>query len=88
MRTNRVSARSVSGRVVVDGQEHKGATPGQKKVDVKIVSYPGESDKGPFPVPDETPIEGWPVSYTRGGVKATLDETGKEHPTEPSGRRP
>lgn len=29
-----VSARSVSGRVVVDGQEHKGASPGQTKVDL------------------------------------------------------
>jgi len=37
--------------------------PDQKKVDVKIVAYPGESDRGPFPVPDNTPIEGWPMSY-------------------------
>jgi hypothetical protein len=37
--------------------------PGQKKVDVKIVGYAGESDRGPFPVPDNTPIEGWPVGY-------------------------
>jgi len=35
----------------------------QKKVDVKIVDYPNESDKGPFPVPDVIPIEGWPVSF-------------------------
>src|ERR1700677_611745 len=39
--------------------------PDQKKVDVKIVAYPDESDKGPFPVADNTPIEGWPVQYTR-----------------------
>jgi hypothetical protein len=37
--------------------------PSQSKVDVKIVSYPGESDRGPFPVPDNVPIEGWPVGY-------------------------
>jgi hypothetical protein len=37
--------------------------PDQKKVPVKLVSYPGESDKGPYPVPDNTPIEGWPVTY-------------------------
>jgi hypothetical protein len=37
--------------------------PDQKKIDVKIVGYPAESDKGPFPVPDNTPIEGWPVGY-------------------------
>jgi hypothetical protein len=37
--------------------------PDQKKVDVKLVSYPDESDKGPFPVPDNVPIEGWPLLY-------------------------
>ena len=37
----------------------------QKKVEVQIVSYPDESDKGPFPVPDNMPIEGWPASYKR-----------------------
>jgi len=39
--------------------------PDQKKVDVKIVSYPSESDKGPFPVPDNVPIEGWPSNFSR-----------------------
>jgi len=34
----------------------------QKKVPVKIVEYGGESDPGPFPVPDDAPIEGWPLS--------------------------
>jgi hypothetical protein len=38
--------------------------PEQKKVDVKIAknsgeSYAGESDKGPFPVPDNMPVEDW-----------------------------
>ena len=37
--------------------------PDQKKIDVKIVGYPDESDKGPFPVPDNMPIEGWPANY-------------------------
>src|SRR5262249_10809021 len=37
--------------------------PGQKRVDVKMVGYAAESDRGPFPVPDNTPIEGWPVGY-------------------------
>lgn len=36
----------------------------QKLVDVKLVEYPDESDKGPYPVPDGVPIEGWPKSYT------------------------
>ena len=39
--------------------------PDQKRVEVKLVSYPHESDKGPFPVPASTPIEGWPVQYLR-----------------------
>lgn len=39
--------------------------PNQPKVDVRIVGYPGESDKGPYPVPDNAPIEGWPVQYQR-----------------------
>jgi hypothetical protein len=37
----------------------------QKRVAVQIVTYPDESDKGPFPVPDNMPIEGWPASYKR-----------------------
>jgi hypothetical protein len=39
--------------------------PGQKKVPVKLTAYPDESDKGPFPVPDSAPIEGWPAFYKR-----------------------
>ncbi len=37
--------------------------PGQPTVDVKITEYPGESDPGPFPVPPNTPIEGWPADF-------------------------
>jgi hypothetical protein len=36
--------------------------PKQPKVPVKIVGYPDESDPGPFPVPDEAPIEDWPLN--------------------------
>jgi hypothetical protein len=39
--------------------------PDQKKIDVKLVSYPDESDKGPYPLPDSTPIEGWPSNFKR-----------------------
>ncbi len=60
--------------------------PEQPKVDVKIVGYPGESDRGPFPVPDNTPIEGWPVGYrnkpgiTLADVQADkLNEDGDRH---------
>ena len=46
----------------------------QKRVPVKIVEYPEESDPGPYPVPDNVPIEGWPVSYQREGSNLTLTE--------------
>jgi hypothetical protein len=36
--------------------------PDQKKVAVKLVGYPDESDKGPFPVPNNAPIEDWPLN--------------------------
>ncbi len=39
--------------------------PGQKKVAVKLVAYPDESDKGPYPIPDNAPIEGWPLDDRR-----------------------
>lgn len=48
--------------------------PNQPKVDVKLVGYAGESDKGPFPVPDNLPIEGWPKSQITDGKKLTLAE--------------
>jgi hypothetical protein len=35
--------------------------PDQPRVDVKLSGFGGESDKGPYPVPENTPIEGWPV---------------------------
>jgi hypothetical protein len=37
--------------------------PDQKKIEVPLGSAAAESDKGPYPVPDNTPIEGWPVNY-------------------------
>lgn len=39
--------------------------PNQKRVEVTIVDYPDESDPGPFPVPDNIPVEGWPAWYQR-----------------------
>jgi hypothetical protein len=48
--------------------------PDQKKVELNTTAYPAESDKGPFPIPDNLPIEGWPVSYQRAGKKVTLDD--------------
>jgi hypothetical protein len=37
----------------------------QKKIDLKLTTYSDESDKGPFPIPDIAPIEGWPANYER-----------------------
>lgn len=39
--------------------------PGFKRIPVKMVDYPDESDRGVYPVPDNIPIEGWPASYLR-----------------------
>lgn len=52
--------------------------PDQQKIDLKNVEYAAESDKGPFPVPDNTPIEGWPASYTQNGKKVTLDDVQRD----------
>ncbi|MEW5977326.1 MAG: hypothetical protein AB1898_16165 [Acidobacteriota bacterium] len=35
--------------------------PDQKRVPVTIKLYPEESDPGPFPIPDNMPIENWPL---------------------------
>jgi len=34
--------------------------PNQPMVDLKIRAYPAESDKGPYPVPENSPVQGWP----------------------------
>ncbi len=47
--------------------------PQQPKIDVKLISYPGESDKGPYPVPDNAPIEGWPME---GGALDSIQRNG------------
>ena len=35
--------------------------PDQTRVPVKLTLYPHESDPGPYPVPDNMPIENWPL---------------------------
>ena len=54
--------------------------PTQKMRDVKIVEYPDESDKGPYPVPDNMPIEGWPAFYSRelADKKLTLEQVQRD----------
>jgi hypothetical protein len=39
--------------------------PNQKKVPVKLLSYADESDKGPYPIPENAPIESWPIDGRR-----------------------
>jgi len=54
--------------------------PDQKKIDLKLVSYPDESDKGPYPIPDNVPIEGWPANYLRNPKlkNTTLDDVQRD----------
>jgi len=37
--------------------------PSQPRVPVRITDYPAESDPGPFPVPENAPIENWPLAH-------------------------
>jgi hypothetical protein len=36
--------------------------PDQKRIAVKLLDYANESDPGPYPLPDEAPIENWPMT--------------------------
>jgi len=45
--------------------------PNQKRVDVKLTEFADESDPGPYPLPENAPIEGWPAHYTRYSRRAT-----------------
>ncbi len=37
----------------------------QRRINVEVGIYADESDPGPYPVPSNVPIEGWPVNYQR-----------------------
>lgn len=37
--------------------------PGQPRMPVRITEYPDESDPGPFPIPENAPIENWPLAH-------------------------
>lgn len=62
--------------------------PDQKKVEVKLGEYKGESDAGPFPVAEETPIEGWPAYFKRDDAlkKLTLDDAQRGKPDKDADR--
>jgi hypothetical protein len=47
----------------------------QKRVETTILSYPGESDKGPYPIPDNAPVEGWPMD----GRSLAAAQSGREN---------
>jgi len=41
--------------------------PDQPKVEVKLLDYANESDPGPYPMPDNAPIENWPLTRNENG---------------------
>jgi hypothetical protein len=43
----------------------------QRRVDVKLLDYPAESDPGPYPVPDNSPIENWPMQKNEHAAAVT-----------------
>lgn len=51
--------------------------PDQKRVEVKVVEYPDESDPGPYPVPDNVPLEGWPGYHQTEGRHISLEQVQK-----------
>ncbi len=57
--------------------------PDQKKVEVKLTVYSGESDPGPYPVPDNATVEGWPASFKREAKTRdlTLEDVQRGKPT-------
>ena len=61
--------------------------PDQPRVEVKIVAYAGESDKGPFPVPDNIPIEGWPAWRQRENGKPPILAEVQRRPEQYAGDR-
>lgn len=54
--------------------------PSQPRVELAIVDYPDESDRGPFPIPANVPIEGWPAHFQREDdlKKLTLDDVQRD----------
>jgi hypothetical protein len=53
--------------------------PDQKKLPIKLVSYPDESDEGPYPIPDDAPIEGWPLDGRSLADAQHAQEAGDRH---------
>jgi hypothetical protein len=53
--------------------------PDQKRVPVRITMYPAESDPGPYPVPDNAPIEDWPMDGRKLDERQRAQERGDRH---------
>ncbi len=59
--------------------------PNQPRVEVRVSGYAEESDRGPFAIPAEIPVEGWPWNYRDKKVtladvqRNTLKEEGDRH---------
>lgn len=53
--------------------------PDQKKVPVNLGSYPSESDEGPYPIPDDAPVEGWPLDGRKLADTQKARERGDRH---------
>src|SRR5438876_2035501 len=53
--------------------------PDQQKVPVKLVSYANESDPGPYPIPDDAPIENWPLDRRKLEDSQRAKENGDRH---------
>jgi len=60
--------------------------PNQPRVDVAVVEYPGESDAGPWPVPQNIPIEGWPGNMLQNGQPVPLERV-QQRPLQYEGDR-
>jgi hypothetical protein len=54
--------------------------PDQKRVPLVEIEYKDESDAGPYPIPDNVPIEGWPAWYERdlADRKLSLDDVQRD----------
>lgn len=53
--------------------------PNQKKVPVKLLTYPDESDPGPYPIPDDAPLENWPLDGRTLAAAQSARERGDRH---------
>ena len=51
----------------------------QRRVEAKILAYGDESDPGPYPIPDDAPIENWPLDGRTLLAAQKAKEAGDQH---------